>query len=389
MRRKTQEKFEQEVYSVYKNLKILGEYTGALNKIQVQCTLCGNVWETQANLLVSNQTHCPKCHGRTRDNYAGSVGVLYPHMVQWFKDEDTAYRYAPWTEAKVDFVCPTCGDIIHSKPVNNIVRHNHVPCPRCHDGISYPNKYMACMLRQLGVVYYTEYAPEWISPKRYDFCIPDIKLIVEMDGALGHGHKEQFGITAEESLKNDSYKDSLAQEHGFKVIRIDCLISDSQYIMNSILESDLVKYFDISKVNFNECNEYALSSLKKQVIDLWKGGNDIQAIINVTGLSRVTIVRYLTNGSKHGLCDYNPKSQQHKSGKANIHKAYEANRVPVQCIETGTVFNSLREANNWLGVNPSSHGIADVCKGKAQTSGIHPDTHERLHWRFYKSEDVA
>lgn len=51
----------------------------------------------------------------------------------------------------------------------------------------------------------------------------------------------------------------------------------------------------------------------------------------------------------------------------------------VRNIETGKIFNTLKEAGQWAGLTNGSH-IIDCLKGKAKSAGKHPITKERLHW---------
>lgn len=54
----------------------------------------------------------------------------------------------------------------------------------------------------------------------------------------------------------------------------------------------------------------------------------------------------------------------------------------VICINTGEIFNSLREAADWCGLVGVS-GISSVCRGgKQKTAGVHPITKEKLKWRY-------
>lgn len=52
----------------------------------------------------------------------------------------------------------------------------------------------------------------------------------------------------------------------------------------------------------------------------------------------------------------------------------------VQCIETGEIFNSRKEAAIWAGLKNGS-GIADNIAGRKKSAGKHPITHEKLHWK--------
>ena len=55
----------------------------------------------------------------------------------------------------------------------------------------------------------------------------------------------------------------------------------------------------------------------------------------------------------------------------------------VQCLETGQIFSSSREAANWCHLKSSSP-IKDYCRGanNYKSAGKHPETGEKLHWRY-------
>ena len=54
----------------------------------------------------------------------------------------------------------------------------------------------------------------------------------------------------------------------------------------------------------------------------------------------------------------------------------------VQCIETGQIFTSTAQAAKWCNLKSSS-GIKDCCRGyKCKTAGKHPQTGEKLSWKY-------
>lgn len=57
---------------------------------------------------------------------------------------------------------------------------------------------------------------------------------------------------------------------------------------------------------------------------------------------------------------------------------------PVRCLNTGRVFPSCREASNWCGI--PSQNIQRCCKGGRPTAGKHPETQEKLKWRYIEDE---
>ena len=53
----------------------------------------------------------------------------------------------------------------------------------------------------------------------------------------------------------------------------------------------------------------------------------------------------------------------------------------VKCIETGEIFESIKNAANWCGVKPNT--LCAALSSKTHQSGRHPITGEKLHWIRY------
>ena len=85
-----------------------------------------------------------------------------------------------------------------------------------------------------------------------------------------------------------------------------------------------------------------------------------------------------------------------KIGKpfSNEHKKHlsenSANSKKVRCIETGEIFNSCSDAAQAMNMSKSSRThISRVCRSIEQTAGVHPITHEKLHWEYViEQEDL-
>ena len=80
----------------------------------------------------------------------------------------------------------------------------------------------------------------------YDFCIPELKTIVEFDGLYWHGLKEgqkfvrcnNKEVPVEEIWKQDEEKQKLAEMNGFKVIRVreDEYLKNKEEVLNNIIK---------------------------------------------------------------------------------------------------------------------------------------------------------
>lgn len=381
----TNEDYVKKLSSIEPNIEPLCEYIGALEKITVRCKLCGNVWSAQASNLINKikASKCPKCHSRTSESYKKCLNNTHKEFAQYLVDPTIGERFSYGSTKKVDWICPNCHTIVEGISIAKVISRKHIPCKVCSDGVSYPNKYMLNVLSQLGIEFVTEYSPSWISPKRYYFFIPSLNLIIEMDGSIGHGKKTFDGRSPEETFEIDLFKDRLAKEHGLSVIRINCDISDSDYIKSNILESKLSTLLNLDDVDFLLCNKKAYSSLKIEICDFWNESHEMSHILKYTNMPRVTITKYLNDCAKYGLCDYDPKEQMKRSGLRNIVKTRGKNSKKVICLDTGDIFESCASAYKWLGYNVDGHSIQDNCKGKTQTAGKHPLTKEKLHWMFY------
>ncbi len=59
-RKTTTREFVSKLKSINPNISVLGEYKSSTEKIKCQCTICGHIWNPQANSLIQGRG-CPKC----------------------------------------------------------------------------------------------------------------------------------------------------------------------------------------------------------------------------------------------------------------------------------------------------------------------------------------
>lgn len=61
------------------------------------------------------------------------------------------------------------------------------------------------------------------------------------------------------------------------------------------------------------------------------------------------------------------------------------NDIKVQCLNTGQIFNSISEAAIWYsGKSKNGTCISRCCRGERQSAGKHPETGEKLKWKYYE-----
>lgn len=370
--------FEKRIYKLTDKIQIVGKYINKSTNIECHCKICGHIWYPIPYNLLSGEINCPCCIGRVAEKGVNSMWDTNPEEAKLLLNPDDGYKYTKCSKKELFWICPNCGNIINRSPEK--VYTKGLACRRCSDGVSYPNKLMYALLKQVMVSFETEKCFEWCKYKykgkkksgRYDFYIPSKQLIIEMDGGIGHGNKNIKYVTAKESKYMDDEKDRLAKEHDIGIIRIDCRKSELEYIKTNILSSQLTKIFDLSKINWTLCNQSALRSLTMIACSYWNDGlRNTTKIGKLMHLNRVSIVRYLKKCAISGLCDYDPHeamSETAKNGKNHTSK--------VRCIETGEIFESISKAKQKY----HSTNISACCLKQRNTSGCINNV--PLHWEY-------
>jgi len=267
------------------NIKLINKYIdNKLNRrYDYLCLNCSNKDSlTERDLL--RGTGCNVCCPIPRKVLIGynDIATTNSWMVKSMIDKTNATKYTYGGSQRILFKCLECGEQKLMKICDFFDRG--ICCNKCGDGISFPNKIAYNVLSQLKIDFDVEKMFEWciyIDPKknkkskgRYDFYFKfdNKEYIVEMDGEFHTKDNGMSGQKAEDAKYIDNMKDELAEQNNIKVIRIDCCPSSLEHIKESILNSELSTLFDLSNINWDECNKYALSTKVREVCDLWNSG---------------------------------------------------------------------------------------------------------------------
>ena len=291
--------------------------TNKRRKYQYRCNICGNIDWCHEQTINNGKYICNVCANQKLVEGVNDIPTTDPWMIPYFQGGyDEAKQYMSNSKTTIYPICPDCGQIKKKKmAIYTIKRTKSIGCI-CGDGVSYPNKFMHSLLTQLNINFESEYSPDWISPKRYDFYVPSLNLIIEIDGGLGHVKKvhNNSNTSLNESLEIDFYKDNMASKHNLKVIRIECDKSEFNYIVPKIKES-LKNYFDLSEINWERCESYALSNRVKFVCEEYEKYKPIltSELADILYMNKGVVNKYLQKGSMLGWTDYD-KKQMTKAG---------------------------------------------------------------------------
>lgn len=289
----------------------LEPYKKAHTKMKFQCNINPNhIFETTPSDIYSGNTHCPYCMRRKVFVGETDAWTERPDVAKLLLNPEDGYKYFATGSQYLDFVCPNCKSII--KHNISIVSRYGLYCSHCGDGMSFGEKFVNELLKQLQVEFVFNKATQWSDNKRYDFIIKSMSLIIEVHGAqhyrtaFSFKHSSRKSKSLEEEQANDVYKKSLAINNGIKhYVELDCRNSDYEFVKQSVLESELSKLYDLSNIDWEKCFEATGISNVKRCADLWNGGmKNTKEISGEISMDRTSVIEYLKKAKTLGLCDY-------------------------------------------------------------------------------------
>lgn len=322
-----------------------------------KCKKCPNEdWILEDSL--KKGTGCNVCSGRKALKGYNDIATTDPWMCKYIVNEEDWHKYKSSSNKLILMRCPFCKD----ERLYQICRLNFykkLPCC-CESGGFFPEKFICNLLKQIKIDYISQLSKNnfnWIeNKKRYDFYfeLNNEKYIVEVHGNQHYEDKPNFNTSLKEQQNNDIYKYNLAIQNGIRpenYIVLDCRKSELEWIKNSVLNSRLNEVFDLNDIDWQECEEYALGNLVKEVCDYWHEHYEIKGeelstrlLGEIFGISKGTTRDYLKKGTLVGWCNYNSKEAKNRAIKR---KGKNGTRVKV-LNEKGEViykFCSMQELN--------------------------------------------
>ena len=251
------------------------EYKGNRTKLIVTCPVHGDFTISVMKHL-QGQACLPCGHIR--------VGLKMVSNTEKFIDD--CHRIRPENDGKIDY---SGADYVSSQTKVQLrcIPHNHIfgvrpndyftrrvfGCPLCH------NKTEGILYTFLKTIYpdiEIQYKPVWCKKKSlcpYDFYIPSLNLIIELDGPQHFRDISNWG-SYKEQVENDIFKMKCANQNGRSVIR---LLQEDVLYNRTDWKKDLVDLIDLIKdasslmnIFLSANDEYSLhkETLAKNIDDL-------------------------------------------------------------------------------------------------------------------------
>ncbi len=375
---------------VKKHFDVLSDIVSRREKIRLRCKYDNYEFQVNVASIFSCTVKCPVCGsgGKPGVNSKVVIGLndlwtTHPHIAKLLTDPQDGYKYAARNSVDLNFTCPNCGKV-ESRLLSYVCKTMPY-CQFCGDNKSYPERLLSAVLRNLGVEYEVEKKFDWckftIDGKEtfgiFDFVFTHEgkNYIIETD-SNHHYSNNVFGRNVPVMLI-DSIKQKLAEEHGYIVIRIDCRVSEFNYIKDTIVKSQFASIFDCSSIDWEWCQSQTITSPMTKAAELWNNG--IKSVVKIAkeiGVQRPYVRQYLKDCASQGLCDYTvEKSKEH--GKHNSRLAL-ARKVVL--LNTGEEFESMNIAEKTYNVSGGKVKLA--CEGKRYYAGKHQITGQPLIWVY-------
>ena len=262
-------------------------------------------WHTEDNLIKGRG--CPVCAGNIIMPGVNDINTVAPWLGKLLYDENDGYKYGIGSKQSVKFKCPHCGAVTKSMSIYNVYTSGCVPCRKCGDGISMPEKLMYGLLEQIGIHFEYQKQFDWSCGKFYDFYIPTMNMIIETHGRQ---HFEQIKSSNWNSLEdvqsNDRFKKQIAVDNGIlQYIEIDCSSTLATELINAY-KKILDVYFNCDNINVDEIVLNSTTSFCVKAGDMWNSGcHSADVIAQHLRLHPRTIRTYLKTLSNIGYLSIN------------------------------------------------------------------------------------
>lgn len=208
------------------------------NKLVFQCNKCLHIYFLALYEFLKN-TSCPYCSDNTLLCHEEYCKLCYEKSFDSYNDKTRSNKY------KKDFLKGYYSQGVFIKETNpkNISINLNLKlvfyCEVCKKDFQRSlfkvvknNKWcQECMHLTETILYYwlkenfknekliREYCEDWTKNKKYDYCFPSWKLLIELDGPH-HFIKVHNGKCPLKAQENDRKKDNIAINNGYSIIRV-------------------------------------------------------------------------------------------------------------------------------------------------------------------------
>jgi very-short-patch-repair endonuclease len=190
-------------------------------KYWFNCSECKHSFNSVLHSITSEHW-CPFCGNKKlckddcKNCFEKSFASHQRSQYWSIKNKENPRNIFKSSHTKYWFDCSECKHLFNS-PLNNIISGTW--CPNCKHKTEIK---LFTKLKDKYLSLQQQFKQEWCKKIRYlpfDFCIEELKIIIELDG-LQHFQQVSNWLAPEEQFENDKYKEKCANENGYSVVRI-------------------------------------------------------------------------------------------------------------------------------------------------------------------------
>lgn len=257
------------------NIKIINRFYKIENNrkrkyYEYQCCECKQ-YNTTTEAILLKGSGCPVCAGRNVCIGVNDIPTVAPWLAQYFPSIEEAQKYTVNSMHEFYPICPICKKKSSKKISISQLYNSHSCGCKCDTYMSFPETVLYNFLEQFNIEFIhqaTKKELTWANNYKYDFYLPQYNAIIEVHGLQhfdSHGFSTLGGKTLKEEQLNDYNKKQLAiNNHISNYYIIDSRKSDVNWILNSIENSGLLLFLNISPKDIN-VNELYYSVFQKKI----------------------------------------------------------------------------------------------------------------------------
>jgi very-short-patch-repair endonuclease/protein-arginine kinase activator protein McsA len=233
------------------------DYVTARNKVKILCLIHGEFQQSPDSHIKG--IGCRKCGTELTSSKLRSNTYEFIEKARLKHGDMYDYSNVEYVIAlkNVIIICKKHGEFLQT-PSQHLTGSG---CPLCF------NKTEGKLYETLKTVYpsiVTQYKQDWcknITYLPYDFCIPELNIIIELDGGQHFKDVKIWRTTREDQFKNDQYKEQCANANNYSVIRLlqEDVFYDRYDWCKELCDAieDIKRSDDIVNIYLCKHNEYA------------------------------------------------------------------------------------------------------------------------------------
>jgi very-short-patch-repair endonuclease len=232
---------------------------------------CKHEWEASIGNRTGRGDKCPYCSNKKLCEHM-SIKYTHPELMnEWHPEKNTHTKpeeLSYGSDVKVNWIC------VKNKEHEWITSVSHrasrgTGCPKCLHKTE--DKLYLYLSKKYTVV--RQFTLDSCKRKKhlpFDFCIPDLKIIIELDGGQHFRIVRNWG-TPEYAVNRDIFKTQHANKNGYSVIRIcqeDVYANGEDWLDASLLD-------EMNKPDIHNTFISTIDTLYDSHIELLEKGEDI------------------------------------------------------------------------------------------------------------------